>query len=117
MGSWGHKPMENDTAADLLGEFNDSKDISVLEKSLDAVCELQDLDFLDGPTAEQAVAAASIIKDSSEVKPEDKARLRRKIEKALKRVMEKSELRNLWSESPDDYQKWIKSVEELGRYD
>jgi gamma-glutamyl:cysteine ligase YbdK (ATP-grasp superfamily) len=112
MGTWGHKPLDNDAASDLLGDFNDSKDIAVLENSLDAVCELKDSDFLDAPTAEQAVAAASILKESGEIKPEDKARLTEKVTSALKRVLEKSELKDLWQES-GEHDEWAKSVQEL----
>lgn len=104
--------MENDFAQDLLGDFNDAKDISVLENSLDAVCELKDSDFLDAPTAAQAIATACLIKVSNEIKPEDKDRLKQKVDKALARVLERSEAKDLWQES-SEYDEWVKSVQEL----
>ena len=110
MGTWGYKPTENDIAQDLLGDFTDSKNISVLETSLDTVCNLKASDFLDAPTAEQAVAAAHIINTSEGISSEDKVRLAEKINVALKRVVENSELKDLWTESPG-YKDWIESVE------
>lgn len=112
MGTWGYKPLENDSAQDLLGNFNDSNDVSILENALDAVCELKEGDFLDGMTAEEAIAAADVIKNSTEVNSDDKNRLHGKLDKAINRILEKSELKDLWQDS-EEYDNWTHSVRQL----
>jgi len=114
MGSWGYNPLENDDAQDLLGDFNKSKNIVILEKALDAVCYLSNDEYLQAPAAEQAIAAAHIIKDLSnpQINLETRARLNEKAERALRRVLEQSELKDLWAESPL-YDEWTKAVRAL----
>lgn len=114
MGTWGHTPLENDSAQDLLGNFNDAKNIAVLEQALDAVINLKSDQYLEAPEAEQAVAASQVIRDLSadDLKEEDRSRLTEKSAKALKRVLENSELKELWTEAPE-YKDWIAAVEKL----
>lgn len=114
MGTWGHKPLENDSASDLAGNFKDSKDISILERAFDAVNAVSADQYIEAPAAEEVVAAAQIIRDLNidDIKEEDRDRLMEKSNKALRRILEKSELRDLWLES-DEYKDWVASVEAL----
>jgi Domain of unknown function (DUF4259) len=114
MGTWGHNPLENDDASDFAANFNESKDILVLERAFDAVCKLKDDEYLEAPAAQEAVAAAQLLRglDDSQISPEESARLKDKSDFALKRVLKSSELKELWTESPE-YNDWIKSVEAL----
>lgn len=114
MGTWDYQPLENDEAQDLLADFNDSKDISVLEAPLDKVCSLPGGIYLEAPEAQQAVASAKILNDLSEsdIKTEDRQRLIEKSVLALKRILSNSELKELWSDS-SEYDDWVKSVQEL----
>jgi len=114
MGTWGHKPLENDSAADFAGNFNDSKDISILERAFDKVNALKAEQYLEAPEAEEAVAATKIVRDLSpdQIKEEDRNRLIEKSKSALRRILESSELKELWLES-DEYKNWVTSVEAL----
>ena len=114
MGTWGHKALENDTAAELVGNFNDSKDINILEHAFDAVNVSNADQHLEASEAEEAVAATQIVRDLSslDIKEEDRKRLHEKSNRALKRILESSELKELWSES-DEYKDWVASVEVL----
>lgn len=114
MGTWGHKPLENDAAQDLVSDFNDAKKVSVLENALDTVIKLKPDQYLEAPGAEQAIAAAQVVRDlsSDNIKEEDRNRLMEKSNRALKRILEDSELKELWSES-DECKDWIASVEAL----
>lgn len=114
MGTWGHRPLENDSAADLSGNFDDSKDIGILERVFDAVNTLSANQHIEAPAAEEVVAAAQILRDlnGDDIKGEDRSRLMEKSNKALRRVLEKSELKDLWSES-DEFKDWVASVKAL----
>ena len=111
MGSWGHKPLENDSAADLASSFNESKNTNVLEHVFDAINALNVDQYLEAPEAEAAVAAAQILQNLTpdEIKEDDRNRLISKSNIALKRVLENSELKELWSES-DEYKDWVAVV-------
>src|SRR5262249_32336875 len=113
MGTWSHEPLDNDDAAELAANFTDSKDISILEGAFDRVCDVKDK-YLEAPSAQEAVAAAQLLKelDDSQINPEDRNRLNQKSDTALRIVLEKSELKDLWSESPDN-DRWINAVKSL----
>lgn len=114
MGTWSHNPLDNDEAQDLLGDFNDVGDVSILEKALDTVCNLKDDEYLEAPQAQQAIAATKIIHNlnDDQIKPEEKNRLLQKADKGLERILKDSELRELWAESPE-YNEWVESVRSL----
>lgn len=114
MGTWGHNPIENDDASDFVANFNESKEISILESAFDSVCKLKDDEYLEAPAAQEAVAAAHLLGglDDSQIKSDDKTRLKQKSDIALKRILKNSELKELWAESPG-YDEWTKSVEAL----
>lgn len=114
MGTWGFKPLDNDSALDLQRDFRESDDVAVLEKALDAVISLKDDQDLEAPDAEEAIAAVHILRElsDSQIKTDKKHELQKKGNEVLKRILKKSELKNLWGESPEN-DKWIQSVNEL----
>jgi hypothetical protein len=115
MGAWGHKPLENDTALDLKGEFEESNnDIKVLERALDVVADLKDDQSVEASDAEAAIAAAQMIKDlrGNKTEPEDRNRLTVKVDKALTKILANSEIKELWIDSPE-YDKWVSSTKSL----
>ena len=114
MGSWGHKPLENDSAQDLLADFNDVGNIGVLEQALDVIIGLREDEHLEALDAEEAIAAAQIIHDLTDdkIKPEEKQKFLKKVDQALKRILDNSELKELWAEVPE-YDDWVKIVETL----
>ncbi len=108
MGAWGFKPLENDDAADLSAEFADSKDISILERAIDQIVNLGEKEYLEAPEASMAIASASIIRTIPNLPKE----LIEKSKKAVTRVLENSELKELWEES-EEYDKWHSATKEL----
>src|SRR5260370_9169105 len=114
MGTWIYNVLDNDEALDLLGEFNESMDISILEMVLDAVSRQKSTDSIEAPLAQRAIAAAKIISDLNEeqISTAKKDALLRKSDKALRRILETSELKGLWADSPE-YDAWTKAVESL----
>lgn len=113
MGSWGHKPLENDGAADLVDEFKETQDISLLERALNVVVDLEGNAYLEAPEAEQAIAATHILlNEEVNVQKEEYLQLLSKAGLAVARILESSELRELWEET-DEYTDWLNSLETL----
>jgi hypothetical protein len=115
MGTWSYAPLDNDDATDFAANFYDSKDIFILEGAFDSVCGAKN-EFLEAPSAQEAVAAAQLLKDldDSQINPVDRNRLNQKSNAALRKILEKSELKDLRSGSPD-YDRWSEAVESLLR--
>ena len=80
MGSWANDPFGNDTACDWKYGLDDVDDLSLIEETIQRVLETGE-EYLEAPTAEEAIAAADTI-----------ARLRGKFY-----------VRNAYTESVDDW--------------
>lgn len=127
MGAWGHKSFENDSALDWLGDVADG-DPSTVGDALDAVAEAAPDDDLEVDDASAALAAAELVA-AALGKGDDRlnssaltwladhraaaatigaTRARR----AVERVLESSELRELWDENGSDTD-WHRDVREL----
>lgn len=113
MGAWGYKPLENDTASDLFDEFKETKDTSILESALDKVNDLEEGAYLEAPEAEEALATIYILLyEEIKINKEDLEKLLKKSGLAIAKIIENSELKELWEET-DDYGDWLKSLAEL----
>jgi hypothetical protein len=126
MGAWGTGAFENDTASDWVWELEDGG-IDAIESALDDAIHSSDL---YGPTDVEAIAAAEIVAAAigrplaglrediatlvmgvaPSVTPEHAARART----AVERVLNASELAELWAETDDDAD-WRGLVEDLIR--
>ncbi|MDG5974333.1 hypothetical protein H010_03662 [Hydrogenophaga taeniospiralis CCUG 15921] len=127
MGAWGHKNFENDDAGDWVYDLEKSKDKSVIHQALDTV--LNNQEYLEAPDCCVALAAAEVVyagktSDHSRVSEDVSAWLNRKhgfIKKkaitfdsedvsksiqAVGKILDSSELKELWEES-DDFQSWV----------
>ncbi|ARF74387.1 DUF4259 domain-containing protein [Streptomyces sp. NPDC012600] len=63
MGTWGHKPFENDTAADFAGDLDgalQSERVEMLRATLASVAN-DASSHVDGGSAEMAIAAAALV--------------------------------------------------------
>ncbi|MFJ1594095.1 DUF4259 domain-containing protein, partial [Kitasatospora albolonga] len=63
MGTWGHKPFENDTAADFAGDLDaapQSERVEMLRAALASVAN-DASSHVDGGSAEMAIAAAALV--------------------------------------------------------
>lgn len=126
MGASGYLAFENDAAADWLAELEDANDTSILVDAFDAVLDPGE-DYMEMPEASTAIAAAEVVaallgraamsltevimdgvKGQSEVHPTvvEKAR------SAVNRVLDNSELQEVWGNS-DNYSNWKMNVEDL----
>jgi len=64
MGTWGHGPFDNDTAADWAGDLDDaapSARPALVREALAAAANVKPEDYLDGDDAAAAIAAAAIL--------------------------------------------------------
>ena len=124
MGAWGTGAFDNDDALDWVGELEDGG-ITAIEAALDEAVRSSDL---SAPTDVNAIAAAEVVAAAigrpvpglSEdiaalaahvtpgVTPEHTARART----AVERVLNASELAELWAET-DDADEWRGLVEDL----
>jgi hypothetical protein len=124
MGAWGTGAFDNDGARDWIGELEDGG-ITAIESALDDAIRSSDL---SAPTDVEAIAAAEVVAAAigrplpglsediaalvahlaPSVTPEHTARART----AVERVLNASELAELWEET-DDADTWRGLVEDL----
>lgn len=131
MGAWGLKNFENDDACDWVYELEKSKDKSIINKAFDKV--LESTEYIESPDCCEALAAAEVvlagISNNHSGVTEDIVKWLNKqpglfkkpiifessdVEKAIKtirKILESSELKELWKET-DDYEQW-KRIEGL----
>jgi hypothetical protein len=130
MGAWGHRAFENDDAADWGASLEHRDGRQRISAAFAAVLKAdEDDDYLDAPAASQAIAAAEVVaalagkpsaslpSDVSEWIAANKLPNRGLIEVAkrvVSRVLDNSELKELWAEGGADYAKsWQTELQDL----
>jgi hypothetical protein len=126
MGAWGAGIFENDDALDWLGEFR----VEGMQAAGAALADVLALkgEYLEAPLAARAVAAAELIAGASGRPganlPDDvtkwlnghqvpqSAELLRNASAAITRVLEESELRDLWADT-DEFQAWQATLQDV----
>ena len=115
MGAWGHYNFDNDDATDLAGEFlNTGSEVTLLEALVPAA---EEEGYLEADVAAAALAAAEIVSawrghPGSDFLPglldkvqhldvSDEDELADLARRAVRAVVQESELRELWEESPE----------------
>jgi hypothetical protein len=128
MAASGFTTFDNDDAMDWLDGFG-SDGASAVQVALEAVTELDPLDYLEAPDASHALAAAEVVAaardgDTSRLPKDAVQRLKDNAAKinavkliaparrAVMRVLKNSELKELWEDSPDS-EDWEMDVREL----
>jgi hypothetical protein len=125
MGTWGTGNFDNDKAADYTTTFQDDPNETLLLETLTAVAAEG---YPEAPEACEALAAAEIIaaalgkavrgipedlllsaKNLPLTNPDSAQKLARR---AIKAVLKKSELKELW-EDTDDYEAWVAVLDGL----
>jgi hypothetical protein len=125
MGTWGFGAFENDTAADWAYALEEASDLAPLEAAFDAV---EGGRYLDADLAAEAVAAAEVlaalrgraaaqlpeevsawVAEHPQVVPDV---LLADARRAVEKVAEDSELKDLWEES-DEFAAWRRAVDDL----
>ena len=126
MGAWGIGSFENDDALDWLSELV-AEGLPASGFAIQAVLD-QSGEYLEAPSCSQAIAASEIIaamlgRPASDL-PDDAnewlsrnsqppgAELVANARQALERIVNNSELRDLWSET-SDRDRWLASVQGL----
>ena len=124
MGAWGHRAFENDTAADWVWELEETDDLSLLNCALDSA--LDTTDDIDADIASEALAAAEVVAALNGVphidlpnsivswttgRPRPDTALVEKARKAATRILQSSELAELWAEA--DGTEWNDDVQAL----
>jgi hypothetical protein len=126
MGSWGHEAFQNDPALDWADELSTADDLSLVLRTLQTVIETPD--YVEDDEASAAIAAAEVV---ALLKGAPKTPLPERItawaavhpvivdsallqlaQQAVHRVVEDSELRDQWEDSPDR-DRWLSSVQDL----
>ncbi len=127
MGAWGHSAFENDDALDWVAELEAAEDTSILMAVFEAVLEA-DEDYIEIPEATITIAAAEVVaallgqahptlprevqawvagQENVDVRVVEQAR------SAVNRVLEDSELKDVWEDAGSD--DWKMGVEALLR--
>lgn len=128
MGAWAHGSFGNDDALDWVGELEGAEGVEPIAEAFEAVLAAGD-DYLKAPEASAALAAAEVVaallgRPAAELpdevaawvvgKKSPAAGLVKKAERAVRRILEASELKDLWADSGDSA-KWQADVEGLLR--
>ena len=126
MCAWGAGAFDNDDALDWVADLEESEGMSALEDALDAIFH-DDSEYVEAPECSMAVAAAEVIaalarRPSTDLPdgvrawvrgkaiPDEK--LRQRAREAITRILQSSELQELWAESPDAAA-WTASLQNL----
>lgn len=125
MGAWSHTSFGNDDAMDFIAEVEEDGEAAVAN-AFEVVNFLKPDDYLEAPDACVALAAAEVVAARAGKPPADfpdgaKAVVgkiksaethRAEATKALRRILDYSELKDLWSEG-SDFDKWRADVQDL----
>ncbi len=129
MGAWGHTAFANDSALDWLGDLTDG-DPSLVGAALDAAGDADAATYIEVDEASAALAAGELVsaalgKGEERLNPDAadwlaveehragaKAVGAARARRAVLRVFENSELRELWDENGEDTD-WHRDVREL----
>jgi len=126
MGAWGHQAFENDDALDWVADLEAADDLSPCLEALDAIPMKAD-DYVEAPAAALALAAAEVVaallghptrslpnEVSAWVAGQQAVKLAvlNNAKRTVKRVLQNSELLELWKGSKD-FAKWKACVEDL----
>ncbi|MCH4887410.1 DUF4259 domain-containing protein [Acidaminobacter sp. JC074] len=132
MGAWGYKSFENDDAVDFLDDLSETRNTKSIIKVFDKTT--HEPDYLEAPLCSEALAAAELVclitegevealpssvidwyksglglfKRSVKFSPADI----KKAAYAVEKIINESELKELWEES-EDFGKWKKNNEDL----
>ncbi|MFC5650660.1 DUF4259 domain-containing protein [Paenibacillus solisilvae] len=128
MAAWGTKTFDNDDTMDWMGEFLEARSLGFLNETLSSVAEEQEV-YIEEPYGSSALAAAEVVAalrgNPNGPLPEELAEALvnfkpKKVSdtvaalagKALTRLLDNSELKELWEES-EDYEAWTSNVQQL----
>jgi hypothetical protein len=126
MGTWGIGLFDNDDSADFINEFDGINDLYLIRSALGKI--IRNREFISNGEACRALVAAFIVKaiitnNFSEIPliivnyvkgliADDIIKLKKDSQSAIEKIKSKSELREMWSISPD-FDSWINLIEEL----
>jgi hypothetical protein len=127
MGAWGHKSFENDDALDWVADLEKSTETNVIIEALNTVTD-DAKDYLEAPECSIAIAAAEVVaalvghgaaslpervNEWLRGKPKPDPSLIAKARRAIVAVLADSELKELWEENIEDFQRWTAVLDDL----
>jgi len=128
MGAWGTGNFENDDALDWVADLESAEDFSPLQEVLNMITESEG--YLESPDCSNALAAAEVIaaiisQDSTDERIQEEAyefiekhrgnvtdNLKAQAISSIQKIIENSELKDLWSET-DEIETWLKTQNQL----
>jgi Domain of unknown function (DUF4259) len=125
MGAWSHTSFGNDDASDFIYEVEEDGHSAVLN-AFEVIEHLKPDDYLEASDASVALAAAELVAAGAGKPPADfppqaaalvpklvaDAALRQRAAAAVRRLLDYSELKELWQET-NDFGAWKSSVADL----
>lgn len=126
MGAWGYGNFDNDTVLDWIGDLVETEGLELISEFIEMVLDDGDL---DADTASSAIGAIEVLaalhnrpateqhddEDLEEWIEQHKgqgANLLEVAQKALRKILAESELKDLWEET-EHYEDWVNAVKEL----
>lgn len=126
MGTWGIEIFDNDDSVDFINEFDNVNNLYLIKDALGKIT--RNKGFISASEACRALVAAYIVKAiitheltgipssiinwAKETDAADMIKLKKDSQSAIEEIKAKSELREMWSVSPD-FDSWINLIEEL----
>lgn len=127
MGAWGYGVFENDTVLDWVEDLIESQDLSLMTEAIEMVLDESEIESYTAETALGAIEILAALQGrpgNEEYDEELEEWIRRHIgqgkeclaqsQKAVRRILDQSELRELWEES-DHFEEWVKMIKDLER--
>ncbi len=127
-GAWGYRSFENDDALDWVENNLKPEGMDAVKNAIATVTRHSG-GYLQAPECSAAIAACEVLAaaqgKASPNLPKDVAAIAKSLSAnvgdpirkdactALEKILSKSELRALWEESKEDFEKWKKTIEDL----
>ncbi|KOR90286.1 DUF4259 domain-containing protein [Paenibacillus solani] len=125
MGAWGYGILENDTVLDWVEELLETQDLSLITEAIEMVLDDREIESFTAETALGAIEILAALQDrpgNEEYDEELENWINRHkgqgkellvpSQKALGKILDESELKELWEES-ENFEKWVKVIKEL----
>jgi hypothetical protein len=127
MGAWGNEPFENDDALDFVGDLQTTTGTGHLSRVFSLIAD-DGTEYVEAPISSAAIAAAEVVAallgHPNPELPEEvttwvaqqsgsHSDLASEALRAVGRIVDRSELRELWEEAADDFPAWKNSIDDL----
>lgn len=127
MGAWGFGSFENDDALDWVVDLEQTDDFSLLIDTFNEII-AEDIDCLEAPECSMAIAASEVVaalktgdysglpenlKNWIKGKEPPSESLINKARNSITKILNDSELKELWEENTELFPKWVAILKEI----